>query len=96
MADTSIWAKVSGLASDVPGMMISIGSGFAGLLMPSPSGTAAANLLSDPDVLNGIVRIAQGAGVAVDAVKGLLGGGKDEKKRPRGRSTEIPLIETKT
>ena len=45
MAD-SIVAKISGLASDVPGMMISIGSGFAGLLMPSPSGTAAANLLN--------------------------------------------------
>lgn len=42
----SIWSKVSRLASDVPGMMITIGSGFAGLLMPSPSGTAAANLLN--------------------------------------------------
>lgn len=27
-------------------MMIRIGSGFAGLLMPSPSGSAAANLLN--------------------------------------------------
>lgn len=42
----TIWARVSGLASDVPGMMITIGSGLAGLLMPSPSGSAAANLLN--------------------------------------------------
>lgn len=42
----SIWAKVSQLANDVPGMMITIGAGFAGLLMPSPSGSAAANLLN--------------------------------------------------
>ena len=46
MADETIWSKVSRLSSDVPGMMITIGSGLAGLLMPSPSGSAAANLLN--------------------------------------------------
>jgi hypothetical protein len=39
-------AKISRLASDVPGMMITIGSGLAGLMMPSPSGTAASNILN--------------------------------------------------
>jgi hypothetical protein len=46
MADETIWSKVSRIASDTPGMMITIGSGLAGLLMPSPSGSAAANLLN--------------------------------------------------
>ena len=46
MANETIWAKVSRLANDVPGMMITIGSGLAGLLMPSPTGSAAANLLN--------------------------------------------------
>ena len=46
MVKETIWGKISALASDIPGMMISIGSGFAGLLMPGPKGSAAANLLN--------------------------------------------------
>ena len=45
MVTESIMAKVSRVASDVPGQMISWGSGLAGLLMPSPQGSAASNLL---------------------------------------------------
>ena len=47
MADKpTIWAKVSTLSGNIPGMMIRIGSGLAGLLMPSPSGSAASNMLN--------------------------------------------------
>lgn len=42
----SVWAKVTQIARDTPRMMIIIGSGLAGLLMPSPTGSAAANLLN--------------------------------------------------
>lgn len=34
------------MASDLPATMITIGSGLAGLLMPSPSGSAASNMLN--------------------------------------------------
>ena len=53
-------------------------------------------MLSDPDILNGIVRVAQGAGVVVDSLKGLIGGGDKDKPKGRARQGEIPLIETKT
>ena len=52
-------------------------------------------MLSDPDILNGIVRVAQGAGVVVDSLKGLIGGGDKDKPKGRARQGEIPLIETK-
>ena len=52
-------------------------------------------MLSDPDILNGIVRVAQGAGVVVDSLKGLIGGGDKDKPKGRARQSEIPLIETK-
>lgn len=42
----SIIAKVSRIASDIPGTMITIGSGLAGMLMPGPNGSAASNLLN--------------------------------------------------
>ena len=46
MAKESIVAKVSRLASDLPSTLITWGSGLAGMLMPSPSGSAASNLLN--------------------------------------------------
>ena len=52
-------------------------------------------MLSDPDVLNGIVKIAQGAGVAVNTLKGLLGGGDEGKPRRKTGGGEVPLIEMK-